>query len=156
KVEEEKDLQLLIDERQRQEREKKRAQLLAIQEREKAIQEQVSIRESAYSMLEEAGKYLKQLTPDYNKAISLYNQAKNILAEHIGWEPEINNLNALIKDLQQEQIKFKEKKRLEEEARIQRQKEYDLFQEEIKKRRLEQEKIKREQERKLMRISRRE
>jgi len=147
KVEEEKDLQLLIDERQRQEREKKRAQLLAIQEREKAIQEEVSIRESAYSMLEEAGKYLKQLTPDYDRAISLYNQAKNILAEHIGWEPEINNLNALIKDLQQEQINFKEKKRLEEEARIQRQKEYDLFQEEIKKRRLEQEKIKREQER---------
>ncbi|MHA1913884.1 MAG: hypothetical protein ACW97V_05905 [Promethearchaeota archaeon] len=147
KVEEEKALQNLIDERQRQEREKKRAQLLAVQERERIIQEQVTIRESAYSMLEEAGKYLKQLTPDYNRAISLYNQAKNILAENIGWEPEINNLNTLIKDLQQEQVNFNEKKRHEEQARIQRQKEYDSFQEEVTKRRLEQEKIKREQER---------
>lgn len=50
-------------------------------------------------MLEEAGKYLKQLNPEYNKAISLYNQARNLLAENIGWEPELNNLNALIEDL---------------------------------------------------------
>lgn len=147
KVQEEKDLQLLIEERQRQEREKKKAQLLALQERERIIQEQMSIRESAYSMLEEAGKFLKQLIPDYNKAISLYIQSKNLLAEHIGWELEINNLNTLIKDLQQEQVNYQEKKRLEEQTRIQRQKEYEIFQEEVKTRRLEQEKLKREQER---------
>jgi hypothetical protein len=147
KIQEEKDLQLLIEERQRQEREKKKAQLLALQERERIIQEQTNIRESAYSMLEEAGKYLKQLSPDYNKAISLYIQARNLLAENIGWEPEISNLNALIKDLQQEQVSFQEKKRLEEQALIQRQKEYEIFQEEVKARRLEKEKLKREQER---------
>ncbi|MFX1281445.1 MAG: hypothetical protein ACFFA3_19005 [Promethearchaeota archaeon] len=147
KIQEEKDLQLLVEERQRQEREKKKAQELALQERERIVQEQTSIRESAYSMLEEAGKYLKQLTPDYNNAISLYTQARNLLAENIGWEPELNNLNALIKDLQQEQVKFQEKKRLEEQALIQRQKEYELFQEEVTARRIAQEKIKREQER---------
>ncbi|MFX1375606.1 MAG: hypothetical protein ACFFA0_07325 [Promethearchaeota archaeon] len=147
KIQEEKDLQLLIEERQRQEREKKKAQLLAIQERERIIQEQKTIRESAYSMLEEAGKYLKQISPDYNKAISLYIQARNILSENIGWEPEINNLNGLIKDLQQEQVNFREKKRLEEQALIKRQKEYEVFQEEVNARRLEQEKLRREQER---------
>lgn len=147
KIQEEKDLQLLIEERQRQEREKKKAQQLALQEREKVIREQTSIRESAYSMLEEAGKYLKQLNPEYNKAISLYNQARNLLAENIGWEPELNNLNALIKDLQQEQIISQEKKRLEEQALIQRQREYEHFQEEVRARRIEQEKLKREQER---------
>ncbi|MFX1427103.1 MAG: hypothetical protein ACFFBE_11670 [Promethearchaeota archaeon] len=146
-IQEEKDLQLLVEERQRQEREKKKAQQLALQERERIIQEQTSIRESAYSMLEEAGKFLKQLTPDYNRAISLYVQARNLLAENIGWEPEINNLNALIRDLQQEQFTFQEKKRSEEQALIQRQREYELFQEEIKARRLEQEKLKRKQER---------
>ncbi len=147
KIQEEKDLQLFVEERQRQEMEKKKAQFLALQERERIIQEQTTIRESAYSMLEEAGKYLKHLSPDYNKAISLYIQARNLLAENIGWEPEINNLNALIKDLQQEQVSFQEKKRLEEQALIQRQKEYEQFQNEVKGRRLEQERLKREQER---------
>ena len=147
KIQEEKDLQLLIEERQRQEREKKKAQQVAIQERERVIQEQMSIRESAYSFLEEAGNYLKQLIPDYDKAISLYILARNILAENIGWEPEIKNLNALIKDLQQEQTSFYEKRQLEEETQIQRQKEYEMFQEEVRIRRLEQEKLKREQER---------
>ncbi|MFX0082927.1 MAG: hypothetical protein ACFE94_14340 [Candidatus Hodarchaeota archaeon] len=147
KIQEEKDLQLLIEERQGQEREKKKAQLLALQERERIVQEQASIRESAYSMLDEAGKYLKQLSPDYTKAISLYIEARNLLADNIGWEPEINNLNALIKDLQQEQVSFQEKKRLEEQTLIQRQKEYEVFQKEIKARRIEQEKLKREQER---------
>ncbi|MFX1522611.1 MAG: hypothetical protein ACFFCC_03790 [Promethearchaeota archaeon] len=146
-IQEEKDLQLLIEERQRQEREKKKAQQLAIQERERFIKEQMDIRESAYGFLEEAGKYLKQSIPDYEKAISLYILARNILAENIGWEPEINNLNALIKDLQQEQSSYFEKKQLEEATRIQRQKDYETFQEEVRLRRLEQEKLKREQER---------
>ena len=146
KLEEEKTLKILIDERKRQEEEKKRAQLLAQKQRERMIQEQMTVRESAYSLLEEAGKYLKQLNPDFNNAISLYVQARNILAENIGWEPEINNLNILIKDLQQEQVNFIKKKKLEEEARIQRQIEYEKFQEEVRKRRLEQEHLKREQE----------
>ena len=146
-IQEEKDLQLIVEERQRQEREKKKAQQLAIQERERVIQEQMSIRESAYSFLEEAGNYLKQAIPDYEKAISLYILARNILAENIDWEPEINNLNALIRDLQQEHTKYYEKRRLEEETQIQRQKEYEMFQEEVRIRRLEQEKLKIDQER---------
>ena len=146
KLEEEKALKILIDERKRQEEEKKRAQLLAQEQRERMIQEQMTVRESAYSLLEEAGKYLKQLTPDFNNAISLYVQARNILAENIGWEPEINNLNTLIKDLQQEQVNYIKKKKLEEETRIQRQIEYQKFQEEVRRRRLEQEQLKREQE----------
>ena len=152
KMQEEKALNSLIEERKRQEREKKRAQQLAQQEREKIIQERKSARESAYSLLTEAGKYLKQHNPDYNNAISIYIQARDILAENVGWEPEINNLNILIKDLQEEQINFAEKKRLEEIARFERQKEYELFQEEVNKRRLEQEKIKREQERQYRKI----
>ncbi|UCD00396.1 MAG: hypothetical protein JSV23_05750 [Promethearchaeota archaeon] len=147
KLEEEKILSALIDERKRQEREKKEAQQLALQEREKILKEQMDVRESAYSLLEQAGKYLKHHIPNYNKAISLYIQARSLLAENIGWEPEIKNLNALIQDLQQEQANFLEKKRLEEQSRLERQKEYTLFQEEVRKRRLEQEKIRREQER---------
>ncbi len=146
KYEEEKALKTLIDERKRQEREKREAQRLALKERERMIQEQMSVRESAYSLLEDAGKYLKHHTPNYNEAISLYIQARRILEENIGWEPEINNLNALIKDLQQEQANFLEKKRLEEQTRLQRQNEYALFQEEVRNRRIEQEKLKREQE----------
>ncbi len=152
KLHEEKALKGLIIERKRQEKGKKRAQQLALQEREKVIQEQRSARESAYSLLEEGGKYLKQHNPDYNNAISLYIQARNILAENIGWEPEINNLSILIKDLQEEQVNFAEKKRLEERTRFERQKEYELFQEEVKKRRFEQEKTKREQERQYRKI----
>jgi len=121
-------------------------QLLAQKQRERMIQEQMTVRESAYSLLDEAGKYLKQLNPDFNNAISLYIQARNILAENVGWEPEINNLNALIKDLQQEQVNYIKKKKLEEKARIQRQIEYEKFQEEARRRRLEQEQLKREQE----------
>ncbi|MFX1553551.1 MAG: hypothetical protein ACFFBV_06455, partial [Promethearchaeota archaeon] len=147
KLEEERVLSALIDERKRQEREKKEAQRLALQEREKIIQEQMSVRESAYSLLEEAGKFLKHHIPNYSKAISLHIQARHILAENIGWEPEIKNLDALIKDLQQEQTNFIEKKRLEEQARLQRENEFAMFQEEVRRRRLEQEKIKREQER---------
>jgi tetratricopeptide (TPR) repeat protein len=147
KLEEERTLAMLIEERRRQEREKKEAQKLVLQEREKIIQEQKSVRESAYSLLEEAGKYMKQHIPNYNEAVSLYIQARRILAENIGWEPEIENLNRLIKDLQQEQANFMEKRRLEEQARLQRENEYAMFQEEVKSRRLEQERLKREQER---------
>ncbi|MFX0022356.1 MAG: hypothetical protein ACFE9S_08505 [Candidatus Hermodarchaeota archaeon] len=147
KLEEERALAMLIEERKRQEREKREAQKLALQEREKIIQEQKTVRESAYSLLEEAAKYLKQRIPNYNEAISLYIQARRLLAENIGWEPEIENLNRLIKDLQQEQVNFMEKRRLEEQARLQRENEYAIFQEEVRRKRLEQERLKREQER---------
>ncbi|MFX1596451.1 MAG: hypothetical protein ACFFBK_10370, partial [Promethearchaeota archaeon] len=146
RFEEERLLKSLIEERKRQEREKQKAQQLALEERERIIQEQMSVRESAYSLLDEAGNYLKQRTPNYNQAISLYVQARNILSENIGWEPEINNLNALIKDLQQEEANFLEKKSMEEQARLQREYELVQFQEEVRRRRLEQEKVKREQE----------
>ena len=145
-LEESKALESLIEERKRQEREKRKAQQIALQEREKIIQQQMNVRESAYSLLEEAGNYLKGRTPNYNEAILLYIQARHILEENIGWEPEINNLNLLIKDLQQEHANFLERKRLEEQKRLQRQNEYALFQEEVRRRRIEQEKLKREQE----------
>ncbi|MFW9818999.1 MAG: hypothetical protein ACFFE5_05265, partial [Candidatus Thorarchaeota archaeon] len=147
KHEEERALTMLIEERRRQEREKKEAQQLALQEREKVIQKQKNVRESAYSLLDEAGKYLKQQIPNYDEAISLYIQARRLLADNIGWEPEIENLTRLIKDLQQEQINFIEKRRLEEQARLQRENDYAMFQEEVRRRRLEQERLKREQER---------
>ncbi|MFX1437769.1 MAG: hypothetical protein ACFFAA_11335 [Promethearchaeota archaeon] len=147
KIEEERALAVLIEERKRQEGEKKKAQQIALQEREKVIKEQMSVRESAYSLLEEAGKYLKHHIPNYNEAISLYIQARQLLAENIGWEPEIKNLDILIKDLQHEQANFIEKKRMEEQTRLQRENEYAAFQEEVRRRRLEQEQLKREQER---------
>jgi hypothetical protein len=149
KLEEEKALDLLIEERQKQEREKKTAQHMAIQEKERIVQEQMDVREASYALLEEASKYLKQITPDYDKAISLYVQARNTLAENIGWEPEINNLNSLINDLQQEKVNFLERKRLEEQAQLERQEEYEIIQEEIKKRQVEAEKQQQKQRAKL-------
>jgi len=146
KLEEDRALSALIEERKRQEKEKREAQRLGFEERKRIIQEQKSVRESAYSLLEEAGKFLKHRTPNYNGAISLYIQARHLLAQNIGWEPELKNLDALIRDLQQEQTNFLEKKRLEEQSRVQRQNEYKLFQEEVRRRRVEQEKLKRQQE----------
>jgi len=142
KFEEEKALQDLIEIRQKEEREKKAARQLALQQREKLVQQQTDVREASYALLEEAGKYLKQVIPDYDKAISLYVQARNTLAENIGWEPEINNLNSLINDLQQERQNYIERKRAEEQAQIEKQQEYEIFQEEIQKRRAEAEKQK--------------
>ncbi len=140
RLEEVKQLQVLVEERRRQEAEKKIAQQLVVKEREKIIQAQMNQREAAYSLLEEGGKYLKGAIPDYDKAISLYIQARNFLAENIGWEPEIYNLNELIKDLQLEKTNFIEKKRLEAQFQLKRQKEYDTFQEEIRRGRTDYEK----------------
>ncbi len=149
RLEEEEELQALVEERRRQEAEKKIAQQLAVKEREKIIQEQMNQREAAYSLLEEGGKYLKGAIPDYDKAISLYIQARNFLAENIGWEPEIYNLNELIKDLQLEKTNFIKKKRLEAQSQLQRQKEYDAFQETMRKERTDYEKQKELQKEKL-------
>ncbi|MFX1257853.1 MAG: hypothetical protein ACFFAN_08340 [Promethearchaeota archaeon] len=137
KLEQEKELQTIIDDRQKQEREKKKAQQLAFQERERMIQEQKNYRNAAFSLLDEAGLYLKKEIPDYETAISLYVQARDILQENIGWAPEINNLNDLIKDLQQEKTNLIEKRKLEMQAELRRQQEYELFQEELKKRKSE-------------------
>jgi hypothetical protein len=145
KLEEEQQLQKIVEERKRQEREKKAEQQLALQQKERLIQEQMTYREAAYALLEEGGRYLKRKLPEYGKAISLYIQARDLLAEKIGWEPEINNLNQLINDLTKEQEAFLERKQLEEELRIKRQKEYEVFQQEIRSRRLEYEKQQREQ-----------
>ena len=145
RLEEERQLQAIIEERQRQEREKKIAHQLALQERERVIQEQMNQREAAYSLLEKAQSHLKGHTPDYDSAIALYTQARDFLAENIGWQPEITHLNDLINDLQLEKANFIERKRIEEQARLQRQNEYILFQEEVRRRRIEQEKLKQEQ-----------
>ena len=148
KMEEERKLKIILEERKQQEVNKKIAQQIAIQEREKAVEEQLSYREAAYSLLEEASKFLKRAIPDYDKAISLYIQSRDLLEEKIGWEPEINNINILIKDLIKEKEKLAEKKRLEEEIRLKRQREYELFQEEIKRRKEEYLKQEREQQEK--------
>ncbi|MHA2287315.1 MAG: hypothetical protein ACXABG_00885 [Promethearchaeota archaeon] len=152
RLKEEKDLEAIISERRKQEREKKIAQQIAIQERERTVQDQLTFREAAYSFLEEGGKFLKRSSPDYDKAISLYIQARNLLSEKIGWEPEINNLNILIKDLVQEKEIYNEKKKLEAETRIKRQQEYELFRKEIHKRQVEYEINKREQQKKLKKL----
>jgi len=149
KIEEEKKLRVLIEERRKYENEKQLAQKIALQERERLVQEQLSNREAAYSLLEKGGNYLIRKMPDYDKAISLYNQARNILAEKVGWEPEINSINILIKDLEQEKKKLIEKKKREEKIRIQRQREYEKFQEEIRQRREEYLRRKREQQKKM-------
>jgi len=148
KMEEERKLKVILEERRQQEAEKKIAQQIAIQERERLVEEQLNYREAAYSLLEEAGKFLKKAIPDYDKAISLYIQSRKLLEEKIGWEPEINNLNVLIKDLIKEKEKLAERKRLEEEIRLKRQKEYELFQDEIRKRKELYIKEKREQQEK--------
>ncbi|MFX1314670.1 MAG: hypothetical protein ACFE9T_02310 [Promethearchaeota archaeon] len=144
-LEENRQLEILIDERRRQEREKQIAHQIALQEREKLIQEKMNQREAAYALLEKAQSHLKGLTPDYDSAIALYAQARDFLAENIGWQPEITHLNDIINDLQLEKSNFIERKRLEEQVRLQRQREYEVFQEEVKKRRIEQERLKQEQ-----------
>lgn len=149
KLEEEKKLTMILEERKQQEMKKKIAQQIAIQERERIVKEQLSYRDAAYSLLEEAGKYLKKAMPDYDKAISLYIQSRDLLQEKIGWEPEINNLNVLIKDLMEEKENLLEKKRLDEQIRLKRQREYELFQKEIQKRKEEYIKQKREQQHKI-------
>jgi len=152
RLKEEKHLQEILEERKKQEKEKKITQQLALQQRERAVQDQLTNREAAYSFLEEGGKFLKRGVPNFDKAISLYIQARDLLAEKIGWEPEINNLNILIKDLIQQKAKFVEKKKLEAEAKIKRQREYELFREEIQKQRLEYEIKKRKQQLKVKRL----
>ena len=119
---------------------------MAITERERLIEQQASQRDAAFSLLDEAGKYLKRQIPDYDSAISLYIQARKILAENVGWEPEINNLTDLIKELQQEKAEQVEKKKFEEIARLQRQQEYEDFQREIRKRQEVYEEQKQEQQ----------
>ena len=147
-MEEERKLRAILEERKQQEAQKRVALQIVIKEREKAVQEQLNYREAAYSLLEEAGKFLKRAIPDYDKAISLYIESRDLLKEKIGWEPEINNLNVLVNELIKEKEKLAEKKRLDEEIRLKRQREYELFQEEIRKRKEEYLKDKREQQEK--------
>ena len=152
RLKEERNLEGILKERRRQEREKKKAQQIAAKQRERIIQDQMTFREAAYSLLEDGGKYIKMSTPDYDKAISLYVQARNLLAEKIGWEPEITNLNTLVKDLIREKENYLEKKKSEEETNIKRQQEYDLFREEMRKQQIETESRKREQQKKFKKL----
>ncbi len=152
RLKEEKHLQEILEERKNQEKEKKIAQQLALQQRERVVQDQLTNREAAYSLLEEGVEYLKRGVPNFDKAISLYIQARDLLSEKIGWEPEINNLNGLIKDLIQQKADYVEKKRLEAETKIKRQREYEVFREEIQKQRMEYEIKKRQQQLKVKRL----
>jgi hypothetical protein len=152
RLKEEKHLQEILNERKKQEKEKKIAQQLALQQKERLVQDQMTNREAAYSLLEEGVEFLKRGVPNFDKAISLYIQARDLLAEKIGWEPEINNLNILIKDLIQQKADFVEKKKLEAEAKIKRQREYEVFREEIQKRRTEYEIKQRQQQLKVKRL----
>ncbi len=152
RLKEERNLENILKERRRQEREKKKAQQIAAKQRERIIQDQLTFREAAYSLLEDGGKYIKMSTPDFDKAISLYIQARDLLAEKIGWEPEITNLNTLIKDLIHEKEHYLEKKKAEEETNIKRQQEYELFREEMEKQQMETELRKREQQKKFKKL----
>ncbi len=152
RLKEERNLESILKERRHQEREKKKAQQIATKQRERIIQDQLTFREAAYSLLEDGGKYIKMSTPDYDKAISLYIQARNLLAEKIGWEPEITNLTTLINDLIQEKENYLEKKKIEEETNIKRQREYELFREEIRKQQMETEFRKREKQKKFKKL----
>ncbi|MFX1276530.1 MAG: hypothetical protein ACFFAT_16010 [Promethearchaeota archaeon] len=145
RLQEEKELEAIIEERQIQEREKKLAEQLAKQERIKIAQEKASYRETAYSLLEKAKPFLKLPPPDYDAAISLYKQARTILEEHVGWEPEIKQISELILDLQQEKVKLIENQKFEEQERIKRQQEYEIFQDESRQRRAIYEKEREEQ-----------
>jgi hypothetical protein len=144
-----KQMEVMIQERKRQEREQATARVAALKEKERLVQEQINFREAAYSLLEDADKYLKKQVPEYDRAISLYIQARNILSEKIGWEPEINNITMLIKDLEKEKASYIERKQLEQELELKRQKEYEIFQEEVRKRKEEFEKQRVQQEQKL-------
>jgi hypothetical protein len=155
KVEEERQLELLIEERKRREVEKKRAQQVAIEKRERIIQEKLQHREAAYALLDEAGKYLKRTLPDYDKAISLYFQAKRILAEKVGWEPEIKNLDALIEDLQQEKSDYLEKQRNESQILLKSQQEFEKFKEEMRRKQVDYEKQIEDQKLKLIEFEKR-
>ncbi|MHA1234493.1 MAG: hypothetical protein ACTSQL_05335, partial [Promethearchaeota archaeon] len=152
RLKEERNLEGILKERRRQEREKKKAQQIAAVQRDRIIQDQMTFREAAYSLLEEGGNYIKMSTPDYDKAISLYIQARDLLAEKIGWEPELSNLNTLIKDLSNEKERYLKKKKAEEETNIKRQQEYELFREEMRKQQMETELRKREQQKKFKKL----
>ena len=152
RLKEERNLEAILTERRQQEREKKKAQHIASKQRERIIQDQMTFREAAYSLLEDGGKYIKMSTPDYDKAISLYIQARDLLAEKIGWEPELNNLNTLIKDLINEKELYLKKKKAEEENTIKRQQEYELFREEMRKQQMETVLRKREQQKKFKQL----
>ncbi len=134
-LQEERELEAIIEERQLQEREKKIAELLALEERREIAREQANYREIAFSLLERAKPYLEKRPPEYDPAISLYAQAKTILEDNVGWEPEIKKISELIQDLQREKFEQAKNQKMEEKERIKRQLEYDAFQEEICQRR---------------------
>ena len=140
KLEEVKQLKALIEERKRQQSAERIAKQMAEEEKKRVIQEKMDAREAAYSLLEEAGHYLKRREPDFDKGISLHIQAKNILEDNIGWEPELSNLNRLIQDLQHEKAMFLEKRRLTDQAKFERHQEYVAFEQELKRRTEEYEK----------------
>ncbi|MBD3198330.1 MAG: tetratricopeptide repeat protein [Candidatus Lokiarchaeota archaeon] len=137
RLNQEKEMQKLVKERKREEEERKKAKQLALNERKKLIEKQESYRDAAYNLLQKAQKYINSERPEFDKAISLYFQARNVLAENIGWEPEIQNIDRLISNLEQEKAEyFRRKAKIEQEER-RKQREYEDFQKELKKRTIE-------------------
>jgi len=145
---EEAELRRIIEERQRQEEEMKRAKYLALKQREELIKKVESRREVAFSLLENADKFLKQFPPDFDKSIELYLEARNVLLE-INWEPEIANLDAMIRSLREEKQKFIIQQKQEEEARIRAAEEYEKFNQEILRKKLEVQRVQEVQRMKL-------
>ncbi len=145
---EESELRMIIEERQRQEEEMRKAKHLALKKREELIAKVESRREVAFSLLENADNFLKQYHPDFDKAIELYLEAKNILLE-INWEPEIANLDTLIRNLREEKQKFITRQKQEEEARIRAAEEYEKFEQEVLRKKLDVQRVQEEQRLKL-------
>ena len=145
---EEAELRTIIEERQRQEEEMKRAKYLALKQREELIKKVESRREVAFTLLENADKFLKEFPPDFDKSIELYLEARNVLLE-INWEPEIANIDALIRNLREEKQKFITQQKQEEEARIRAAEEYEKFKQEILRKKLEVQRVQEEQRIKL-------
>jgi len=141
---EEAELRMIIEERQRQDEEMRKAKNLALRQREELIAKVESRREVAFSLMENADNFLKQYPPDFDKAIELYLEAKNILLE-INWEPEIANLDTLIRNLREEKQKFLIRQRQEEETRIRAAEEYEKFEQEILRKKLEVQRLQEEQ-----------
>lgn len=144
KEKEEGELREIVEERKHQEMELKRIKISAIKEREDLIVQTESRREAAFSILEKADRSLKSYPPNFDNAIELYLEARNILLE-INWEPEISHLDELIYNLRQGKQKFILQQKQEEQIQLQAAAEYERYQQEIVKKKLEEQRAKGEQ-----------
>ncbi|MBN1214937.1 MAG: hypothetical protein JXA99_05780 [Candidatus Lokiarchaeota archaeon] len=136
-LEQDRDLNLLIRERKRRERTQALNENLIRIQKDEILQKQMSQRDTAYSLLEKATEYLQLIPPDYQKAISLYIEARDFLAATIGWEPEINKINDLINEVRNEEINYFNKKKRDKFLELRRQREHEQYLQEIERQKLE-------------------